>query len=587
MSMNSFTSGCFFFLHSVIALGLIVLVACNACDASGGDLLNNPFAPYREAPQWTKAQVAQGYALWTGDSAVPFYETQPPSQAELKRPLACRTPPGEYEPLILGVWQLGQGQRIDLQVKSSPFPLEVRHVDFLEKNTTNKVTGQQRCIGLPFWLRSESTTTPKAKYNRVFWMTAHPPADAKAGVYKGVLALHITREDGTSTVRKIPFAVEVLPFKLPRADAAFGMYYNPDDHYPEEFKNPETYRMDCLDMVAHGHTSATVYGAQTHYDRQTSTIKTDSHVVQIMEIMQETGLFNSDVPVIYLKEGGHAEANYKELFKRFAYNLRENAEEQGYPELLLYGPDEPEPEKGDVFGGLEDLQIGRTQLRVCTAIYGWFTEEYGEYLDVWIVKHDGLVTETLALANRLGAEVWTYNCASRGTNMAFHRFYSGLHTWVTGVKGNFMWVYSAGVQPQAETFGNYCYVMLSKDGPIPSVGWEARREGIEDYRLMQLLHQLIGEHPATPQAVAAREWVRELRKQLDPVFEAQTTPEYPRDVWQWVHLPMFIERDLWPHFEKNTLDFSDFEYPDMEIQPKDYTRLRNECISHILAMLKS
>ena len=59
------------------------------------------------------------------------------------------------------------------------------------------------------------------------------------------------------------------------------------------------------------------------------------------------------------------------------------------------------------------------------------------------------------------------------------------------------------------------YVVPSDEGVIPSVSWEARREGVEDYRLLTLLESRIADNPETETAKEAKSWLESVRGNVD------------------------------------------------------------------------
>ena len=567
-------------MKNVLIVGLLLMLV--TLEAGHGEQFrNSPFAEFRPEPIWTDAQKAAGYATWAGDPAVPFYGKQPPSTGELARAITFATCAGEYEPAVLGVWRLTEGAEFTLRVAKSPFPIEIRHVEFLERNIENKTNGKKRQLNMPFWLlKDPAAAAAAAGRNEVFWLTLHTPADAQPGAYDGTLALTVSGPAADQgAVVDVPFTIKVLPFRLPRADAAFGMYYDPYAHYSPAYKTEEMLRKQCEDMAAHGHTSVALVQNGKDRDPDTGELLPNTLGAQALVRMTEAGLVHPDVPVMYLASQNLPQIDFEHC-RRYGRNLKERSKAQGWPEIVYYGPDEPGNHADhDYSPELEALQQIRSELRTGTACYGWFMEKYGEYLDVWVLHHTSVVTEVLALAQKLGAEAWTYNCGSRGINIPYHRFYTGLFTWVTGVRGNFLWVYG-GPELSGNHDGGYAYVMHSEDGPVPSVGWEARREGIKDYRYLQLLQQLLMEKAGTAAATEARAWLGQLRKRLDTVFVSQNA-KTPGNPWQTIHLPVFINPEV---KGLGPWDLNDFEYPDIDIKPSDYTGLRRECIEHILRL---
>jgi len=92
----------------------------------------------------------------------------------------------------------------------------------------------------------------------------------------------------------------------------------------------------------------------------------------------------------------------------------------------------------------------------------------------------------IALGRDMDAELWTYSCIHRGTNAAWHRFYAGLYTWAHGFRGNWLWAYThtPDCRWEGDRTDHRGMVSISKSGPVPMVGWEARREGIMDCRVL-------------------------------------------------------------------------------------------------------
>lgn len=73
----------------------------------------------------------------------------------------------------------------------------------------------------------------------------------------------------------------------------------------------------------------------------------------------------------------------------------------------------------------------------------------------------------------------------------------------------------------------YCYVVPSDEGVVPSVAWEARREGVEDYRLLTLLEEQVAKNPDNTEA---SEWLEQLRGRVDWYIARDMPPSlYPWD----------------------------------------------------------
>lgn len=95
------------------------------------------------------------------------------------------------------------------------------------------------------------------------------------------------------------------------------------------------------------------------------------------------------------------------------------------------------------------------------------------------------------------------------------RFVFGFYPWAAGAHGYWQWHYQWWSRPY-DIFANenWGVVMPSPDGPLPTLGYELSREGINDYRYVTYLESLIarsGEHPV---AVEAARFLEKIRKQI-------------------------------------------------------------------------
>ena len=193
-----------------------------------------------------------------------MFSEQPPREADLQRQPVVTTPPGEDEPLVLGLWGLRDLDSVTLSVKDSPFPISVRRVDFNPRTIPSPYDKDQvaggRIVGLASYLLPESQGRIAAGANTVFWLTVSVPAQTRPDRYPAALELLLAK---TGNHLSLPITIEVLGYRLPRADIAFGMYYRPTANakLPERYRpmTPEALRPYWRDMARHGMTSATIY----------------------------------------------------------------------------------------------------------------------------------------------------------------------------------------------------------------------------------------------------------------------------------------------------------------------------------------
>ena len=468
--------------------------------------------PLRKAPEFSGQFKDLGLAIWWGDYSRHVFREQPPTQEDLQRSPVVRTSPGEDEPVVLGLWGIDYAGLVTVKAREAPFPLTVRSVRFAPRPVPSEYDGGKRLkgsrvVGFGGYLPESRTVTVEPDRNGIFWITVSPPPDAKPGRYDVTLqlTLHSRRK-----VHDVSMVVEVLPFKLPRAKIAYGMYFRPYGRWiGTRYTTPALLRAYCRDMARHGMTSATLYNYSKLHDGA-GNLKLDGvREIEWLKGMIEEGLVTADVPIMFLDGSGIAR-NQKVLAA-----LTDEVRKRGWPEFLFYGPDEP-PANEQSLRTFRDLQPVRKHMRIVTAISDHAATAYADLLDVWVVNAGITSPQIRQLAAGKGAEVWNYSCSNRGTaNAPFQRFYAGIYTWALRLRGNFLWAYAEQFSWEGDWNAVHCYGLPSDNGPIPSIAWEARREGVEDYRLLTYLESLIALDPQHAEAKRARAWLEKIRGKVD------------------------------------------------------------------------
>lgn len=464
----------------------------------------------RKPPKFDAVTQKRGMALWWGDCSVPFFSEQPPTQAELIRQPVIKAVPGEDEPLVFGLWGIRHAEQVTLNVKHCPFPVTVRLVEFRPRKVPGDNYGDSvkggRIVGFSSYLPKGNIGEVKQGQNTVFWLTVHVPSSAKPGRYNASVTL--TAGDVAKIV-EAPFVIEVLNYSLPPANVAFGMYFRPiaDEFLPAKYRTPEMLRAYWRDMASHGMTSATIYnvGGPLYHENGAAKFDGQADVATINDMMND-GLLRQSIPIIWL--GG--------IPASAAPAVVGETKKRGFPEFLLYGPDEPVPGDKGAEKHFKSIQPMRKHFRIVTAIADNGATAYADSFDVWAVSGGRITPALMKLAHEKGAELWTYDCVNQAMgNAASHRFYAGLYMWAFNIKGNFLWCYAEGYTWEGNKNGRFCYVLPSLDGPVPSVQWEARREGTKDYRTMRFLERLIAAKPSSKKAIEAKSWLDSTRARVD------------------------------------------------------------------------
>jgi hypothetical protein len=477
--------------------------------------------PLRATPRFSAEAETLGLAVWWGDYSQMLFGEQPPAATDVARRPVLRTPPGEDEPLILGLWGINHTGAVTLKLKQSPFPVTVRRVEFAPRYLPTPYRGVQvdggRVVHFATYLPETGTADVRPGENTVFWINVDVPDDAEPGDHAITfdLVVHQVRAISlTATVR-------VLPFAVPRADIAYGMYFRPYEKYlPARYRTPGLMQAYWRDMARHGMTSATLYNyaGRVHDAAGDAAFDGNADIDRLKEWL-DVGLVHRDIPIMFLGAINTAAAG----------TVTSEVKRRGFPEFLMYGPDEPSVDD-EARAAFEALQPLRRHLRITTAINDHAATAYADLIDVWVVNAGRITPELRQLATAKGTELWTYDCTHRGRgNGTRARFYAGLYTWALGLRGNFHWCYTGGYSWEGDRNAIFCFVLPSDSGPVPSVAWENRREGVEDYRLLRLLEARIAARPFVGEAPEAKEWLADLRSRV----RWDLIQGMPKSVYPW------------------------------------------------------
>jgi len=485
--------------------------------------------PLRSEPMFAKSAKDLGMAIWWGDYSVQLFSEQPPLPADLTRKAEVQTPAGEDEPLVLGLWGLRNAGPVSLTVKNTPLPITISRVNFAPRYIPGGSGDEPppeggREVGIANFLFPKDTAEVSAGANTVFWINVNVPVDTKPGKYTALLELVVHEKQ---ELVSLPITIRVLNYRLPKADIAYGMYFRPfhGSNLPARFLTQEWLRRYFRDMTSHGMTSASLYnrgtGAKAFFqmplDNEGRISLGDHPEIQFLRDMMADGLVTKDIPIMYLAGGIEPDGT--------ATAIKNELKKLGLPEFLIYGPDEPAVNDQSL-ATFQSRQSYRKDFRLVTAITERAATAYADLLDVWVINGGLITPEVRQLAAKKGAEVWTYDCSHRGSgNSTWSRFYAGLYTWALDLKGNWLWCYTEGFyweggkvragEENINWFPTHAFVLTGDEGIVPSIEWEARREGVEDYRTLRMLEKLIASKPQSAVGKEAAVWLTKTKSRVD------------------------------------------------------------------------
>ena len=518
-------------------------------------------------------QRARQVVVYGRPSSAPCFADYVPSQAEADAPFVIRLAGDEHEPMQVGLYvPRGAAALRDVKLEvQCDVPVRVGHVYHTPENELDWMTDTSAALLKSNFPNINWPVDPALLVNKrssiplyvlpldrigaidpgrsaVFWLTFRTDATVEPGPHRGELRLSA----GGRPLRTIPFVVDVHPFALPRPKIVYAFYYVPYQT-PPAFQGRGFQKQYLADMAAHGTNTMQITvefvplsegydttASTPHVDAWTSTrgrlftsnyLGSDEyeadggfnvlkHVAAQVAMGREAGLVQMDRPLVTHQSHWYTDGKHHVMTA-----LQRHGAERGWPGVHLYMRDEP---GSDVFDEVIEhvsqwRRLGASTVAAMTARAAFAV---GHVHHVWTVLAGHITPQLLAEARRQGAEVWTYSYSLRTTNAEANRYFAGLYTWSLGLSGNMPYAYMGepGPEPekQAQPFFDESwklsapsilgYVIPSPAGPVPGVGFEGRREGIDDVRYLQLLEARIAAAPAGSTAAAeAKAWLDRLR----------------------------------------------------------------------------
>ncbi|OPX22316.1 MAG: hypothetical protein B1H02_06330 [Candidatus Latescibacteria bacterium 4484_107] len=364
--------------------------------------------------------------------------------------------------------------------------------------------------------------------SKQFWLTIRIPEDAAPGTYSS--AIHVRADDQPEA--ELTLEVEVLPIRLMKPGKRTIIYYRgklSPGHGPESLTEAR-YEAQLRDIAAHGFCTATIYDPP-------------SYVRAVLDLQRKAGL-EGPVPYLGWLSGGASAQGVRKL--------NDLVREGGYPELVYYGVDEPNnPEKlarcRTLFRTIQEAG-GRTT----TAIPKAYADSLGDLIDLPNYSMGPGFRKYVAELNdgslKKAAKTETYYWQIMQEDPLLERLLCGFYLWKSGMDGIFPYAYQHVFDRgdpyddwSGKTHRHHLVTYPSKHGPIPTIQWEAAREGIDDVRYLTTLTDLIHRakkqkrrNPALLHAARSAEHVlAKMMEKLDPDYRQTLRKVQPDTFYQW------------------------------------------------------
>jgi len=429
---------------------------------------------------------------------------------------------GEYEPFTLCLFNLG-GERT-FSVSVSQFKNIESGKVLAGKNTEIRTPAflplirkeQNIYINLPMALEKKASQTIPAEETGQFWITTYVPPEAHPGKYEA--AITVTSDDGVTS--EFPVMLTVLPFTLDEPAMQLSMCFliqNSGDMYPE---NLDRYMGD---MKTHGLNSiwtwplgdVHIQGEKLSVDF--STRSTSSHegpdyfahsAEEILSVYKKAGferdwIYGSFDALMYLlAEKGLATledpASALPYVEQYIRDMLEFARERNLPPFTLLLKDEPGyqtqqlPSVKKLYAGIHTAFPDQPLMVDCGP---WAGEDelLAPYIRTIYFTSPDRAKESFCRNHRIA--FGNYNSGSGGKNPLIDRFCYGVWPLQANLDAVSNWAYTWKMHPNAPDGSRY--VFPAADGPIPTLAWEAIREGIDDQRYLLTFRRLATEAMAS------------------------------------------------------------------------------------------
>lgn len=452
--------------------------------------------PYEETALMVEPSAedsARGFIGWAPNWMDRIFPNSVPDEADVKRPCATFATPGEYEPVTVAMTTLRDLEDVtvsvgDLVGEAGTIPasaIEVRKVGYWKQRIGSSWSKEWRTM--PELLELFQDVDVAQGVTQEFWLTIKVPEDAAAGTYEGPITVSAPGGAWQTTL-----SLQVLAFRLEPAERPVGMYWR------DTWGTRERLDMQIRDMLEHGITAVTMNLSPTFESVDGKLALDTAELLEFLQHLKQMGI-TGPVPYHAGIEGKVKRAvpdtDFDEAYVEAVRQLQEVSAREDTLQLLFYPVDE--------IGNSDDK--GERANRLCALIArvpgatSYITvnnyaggEKWGDTFDIWC----GNIVYTAEEEQRLLARG---KCYMR-YGSAYHnscrraRSSSGLGFYRRPAEAMYYWHYQAyNCDPFNDFDGaarDWCAAYPGPDGPIPTLDWEAIREGVDDMRYIATLKAL-------------------------------------------------------------------------------------------------
>jgi len=335
-------------------------------------------------------------------------------------------------------------------------------------------------------------------FNQQLWLTLNTPETTKPGNYRGEIVITAHYNDASQFRKTLAIRCKVLPFQLEKTDLFMGQYYlarlakGTKTYYSARGKNLRQMEAELRDMKEHGVNLITL---DHGYVKNTNSAIDFLPLVPHLELIKKAQLLEN--PLIYI-DWSVGEHDDVQQYKRKLESLRFVLKKNGVNDFWVYNRDEKKLSilKKSLHTFAAAHNVGAKNIVAITRADIAITLK--DHLDIAVVQHR-TKQKTIDEINKTGAKTLAYGLPHAGEEKpAATRYTYGLGLVEKGFSGTISYAYQAGecwddwMHWEKSHYRPNVMAYPTTNQPIPTLQWEAWREGVDDLRYLATFAKLSG-----------------------------------------------------------------------------------------------
>jgi len=474
----------------------------------------------------------------------PIHPRSVPMEGEIGKPIRLWAAPGETEPASVAVLARRHLSNVRVEVVgvTSRAPAPEPRV-FLVKTTP------RRAGSGVFTPRGEALVPPmptdiEKGMTRQYWIRFSVSQEVPPRTYRysAFVFYTVAGKEFRSTV---PITCEVLPLTLAQADStdvSFGWYYQSPGglgYFFDRFEGMEEAWGDELeremaDLVAHGCTAIQLPAPEVPTVNADGTVEVDfSKLEPWVAAMRKTGLGLEHDNLMNilglanyrLMRSGLTEFSpeFNKAYKQLVAEIVAWSQRESIP-VAIWAVDEPREQlindwNRNLTDTLKYLDLIAQVPGARSTVTPMGDSQNGVDYMPMVPRMDIIQTHPWERSAGMieyaqtheKPVLWTYNAG-------IDRLSFGFGVWRLGAKGRWQWHYQWHTFPFDPFDEGWGVVYASPAGPLPTVGYEWTREGIDDYRYLYTLRKEVEQAGPEQEALVtrARQFLDRIRGEVPP-----------------------------------------------------------------------